>query len=64
MLHAKQGKRRVYDRGHSIPRDLSNNPMPKHLIIPPGSETHLIAIADDAMPETRPPARPDEERDQ
>jgi len=64
MRYAKRGNRRVYDRGHSIPRDLSNNPMPKHLIIPQGLETHLRAIALDAMQETRPPARPDEERDQ
>jgi hypothetical protein len=64
MRHAKQPNRRVYDRGHSIPRDLSNNPMPKHLIIPQGSVTHLRAIALDAMQEPGPPARPDEERDQ
>jgi hypothetical protein len=63
MRYAKRGNRRVYDRGHSISCDLSNNPMPKHLIIPQGSETHLCAIALDAMQDTR-PARPDEERDQ
>ena len=64
MRYAKQGNRRVYDRGHSIPRDLSNNPMPKRLIIPQASEPHLPAIAHDAMQQPGPKARPDEERDQ
>jgi hypothetical protein len=64
MRSAKQGNRRVYDRGHSIPRDLSNNPMLKRLIIPEVSETHLPAIAHDAMQQTRPQSEADEERDQ
>ena len=49
MRYAKRGNRRVYDRGHSNPCDWRKNPMPKPLIIPPGLETHLPAIADDAM---------------
>ena len=63
MRHAKQSNG-VYDRAHIIPCYLRKNPMTKHLIIPQGSETHLRTIALDAVQETRPPARPDEERDQ
>jgi hypothetical protein len=41
------------NRPHTVPSDLHNNPMPMRLIIPSGSETHLPAIAEDAMQQTR-----------
>jgi hypothetical protein len=54
--------RAVYDGGHSIAPDWRNNPMPKRLIIPWRSETHLSAIADNAMQQPRPrrEARPED----